>query len=79
VRESSRVGIVIEERGPYRTAAPPVRVVTSEGPSPQGEPSPGTTEDTSHLDAILRRVADGSLSPRDASSLLRALGAVGSG
>lgn len=84
VRESSRLGIAVDgaERGPYRTAdvvaarasAPIANESTPDATSSAAAPSPNVPRDDSQLDAILRRVADGSLSPRDAGSLLRALG-----
>lgn len=72
VRESTRLGIAIDasERGPYRT----VDAVEVAAPAAHAEPTPVAPEDDAQLDAILRRVAEGSLSPRDAGSLLRALG-----
>jgi hypothetical protein len=63
VRESTRLGIALDahEGVPYRSAraAAPIDVAA---------------HDDTQLEAILRRVADGSLSPKDAGSLLRALG-----
>jgi hypothetical protein len=67
VRESGRTWVPRASEGegshgPYRTPAAEVVVAPAEG------------SDDEQLEAILARVADGSLSPTDASSLLRALG-----